>query len=189
MIFSEQGEQELAAWMRAAQEGDRLAYDRLLRKLATALRPIVRYKRPFLQGVDVEDIVQDILLSLHSVRASYDPARPFVPWLMAIVRNRMADASRRYSRRAENEVNTGESPETFSLVETKDVHGELIDEEAVARAIGALPAGQRAAVEMLKIRGLSLREAAAASGLSIAALKTAVHRAVHSLRKTLREKI
>jgi RNA polymerase sigma factor (sigma-70 family) len=188
MIFSERREQELAAWMRAAQDGDRVAYDRLLKILAAGLRPIVRHKRPFLQGADVEDIVQDILLSLHSVRSSYDPARPFMPWLMAIVRNRMADAARRYARRVENEVDTGEFPETFSQVETKDMHGDLIDEEAAAHAIDALPAGQRQAIEMLKIRGLSLREASVASGLSIAALKVAVHRAVHALRKTLREK-
>lgn len=188
MIFDEHGENELAAWMRAAQDGNHAAYDRLLKRLAVGLRSIVRHKRPFLQPADVEDIVQDILLSLHAVRSTYDPDRPFTPWLMAIVRNRMADAARRYARRAENEVDGGEFPETFSPVETKDLQGDLIDEEAVALAIDALPAGQKKAIEMLKVRGLSLREASAASGLSIAALKVAVHRAVHSLRKTIREK-
>jgi RNA polymerase sigma-70 factor (ECF subfamily) len=188
MIFDEHGERELTAWMRAAQEGDRAAYDRLLQTLTTGLRQIIRRKRPFLQPADVEDIVQDILLSLHSVRSSYDPARPFMPWLMAIVRNRMADAARRYARCAENEVDGVEFPETFSPVATKDIEADFIDEEAVALAIDALPAGQRKAFQMLKGRGLSLREASAASGLSIAALKVAVHRAVHSLRKTMREK-
>lgn len=188
MIFDEHGENELAAWMRAAQDGNHAAYDRLLKRLAMGLRPIIRHKRPFLQPADVEDIVQDILLSLHAVRSSYDPDRPFMPWLMAIVRNRMADAARRYARRADNEVDGGEFPETFSPVETKDLQGDLIDEEAVALAIDALPAGQKKAIEMLKVRGLSLREASTASGLSIAALKVAVHRAVHSLRKTIREK-
>lgn len=186
MIFDEHGERELTAWMRAAQDGDHAAYDRLLKTLATGLRPVIRRRRPFLQPADVEDIVQDVLLSLHSVRSTYDPDRPFMPWLMAIVRNRMADAARRYARRAENEVDGGEFPETFSPVETKDTQADLIDEEAVALAIDALPAGQKKAIEMLKVRGLSLREASAASGLSIAALKVAVHRAVHSLRKTMR---
>jgi RNA polymerase sigma factor (sigma-70 family) len=188
MMFDEDREGELTAWMRAAQEGDRAAYDRLLKTLATGLRPAIRRRRPFLQPADVEDIVQDILLSLHSVRSSYDPGRPFMPWLMAIVRNRMADAARRYARRAENEVDGGEFPETFSPVETKDTHGDLIDEEAMALAIDALPAGQKTAIELLKVRGLSLREASTATGLSIAALKVAVHRAVHSLRRTMREK-
>lgn len=188
MIFTGQREQQLAAWMRAAQDGDHAAYDTLLKTLATGLRRIVRRRRPFLQAADIEDIVQDILLSLHAVRSSYDPDRPFMPWLMAIVRNRMVDAARRYARRAENEVDGVEFPETFSPIETKDTHGDLIDEEAVALAIEALPAGQRKAIQMLKVRGLSLREASAASGLSIAALKVAVHRAVHSLRRTMREK-
>lgn len=38
---------------------------------------------------------------------------------------------------------------------------------------------------MLKLRGLSLKEAAAASGTSIGALKVATHRAINALRKTL----
>ena len=59
--------------------------------------------------------MQDILLSLHSVRATYDPARPFLPWLLTIARNRMADGSRRQMRRAANEVSVAEYPETFSV--------------------------------------------------------------------------
>lgn len=185
MIFDEHGERELTAWMRAAQDGDYAAYDRLLKTLATGLRSVIRRRRPFLQLADVEDIVQDVLLSLHSVRSSYDPGRPFIPWLMAIVRNRMADAARRYARRTENEVDAGEFPETFSPVETKDTLGDLIDQEAMALAIDALPADRKGNRDAQGQRA-SLREASAASGLSIAALKVAVHRAVHSLRKTMR---
>jgi len=51
---------------------------------------------------------------------------------------------------------------------------------------GVLPPGQRQAVELLKLRELSLKEASALTGLSIGALKLATHRAMVSLRRTLR---
>ena len=41
------------------------------------------------------------------------------------------------------------------------------------------------AFEMLKLREMSLKEAAVHSGLTIAALKVAVHRGMHALRKML----
>jgi RNA polymerase sigma factor (sigma-70 family) len=184
-IFAED-ERELTVLMCAAQGGDAAAYERLLRLLASALRRTVAQRRRFLQSADVEDIVQDILLSVHSVRASYDPARPFMPWLMAIVHNRMADAARRHVRRAANETAGGELTETFVADETKDTEERLAEAGELARALGALPAGQRRALEMLKIRELSLREAAEVSGSSVAALKVAVHRAMLSLRKAVK---
>ena len=60
------------------------------------------------------------------------------------------------------------------------------DPDALARAIQALPPGQRQAVELLKLRELSLKEASALTGMSIGALKIATHRAIASLRRTLR---
>jgi RNA polymerase sigma-70 factor (ECF subfamily) len=52
-------------------------------------------------------------------------------------------------------------------------------------AIANLPRGQRDAIEMLKLREMSLKEAASASGMSVAALKVAVHRGMKTLRKTM----
>lgn len=48
-----------------------------------------------------------------------------------------------------------------------------------------LPPGQCEAVEMLKLRELSLKEAADTTGMSIGALKVAVHRAIKALRRVL----
>ena len=50
-------------------------------------------------------------------------------------------------------------------------------------AIERLPAGQREAVRMLRLEEMSLKEAATASGMSVAALKVATHRAWKTLRK------
>jgi RNA polymerase sigma factor (sigma-70 family) len=176
---------QLGILMRAAQDGDSAAYLRLLQALLPRLRRVVRQRRQFLQPADVEDLVQDILLSLHAVRATYDPDRPFLPWLLTIAHNRMADGSRRQMRRAAKEVSVAEYPETFFDDPTNTGLSGYGDPAALRRAIGRLPDGQRKAIEMLKLREMSLKEAELASGMSISALKVAVHRGVHNLRKAL----
>jgi len=52
-------------------------------------------------------------------------------------------------------------------------------------AVDGLPPGQRDAIRMTKLEGLSLKEAAVASGMSVAALKVATHRGLKNLRKLI----
>ncbi len=178
-------DQRFSALMRAAQTGDARAYSDLLKEITPRLRSAVRQQRPFLQPQDVEDLVQDVLLSLHAVRATYDSRRPFMPWLMAIARNRLADGARRYARRAAHETDVEASSVTFPDQEANKESAEHHDPEALKRAIEGLPPGQRQAIEMLKLREMSLKEASEATGMSVGSLKVSVHRAVASLRKAL----
>ena len=171
--------------MRAAQDGDSRAYFQLLNEVMPLLRRVVRRQCGMLQPTDVEDLVQDILLSLHSVRATYDPERPFLPWLLAIARNRVADGARRRIRQTANEETVAEYPETFSGGQTNIMNDDYGDPEALRKAIGNLPSGQRQAVELLKLREMSLKEAASTSGMSIAALKVSAHRGIASLRRMM----
>ena len=174
--------------MCAAQRGDAAAYVELLREITPRLRKIVMRQRGFAGIADVEDLVQDMLLSLHAARATYDPARPFVPWLLAIVRNRLADGARRYARTLGREVLVDPDDVTFFEVATNDGFEDRGETEALRAAVEALPASQRQAIELLKLKELSLKEAAAASGSSVAALKVATHRALRALRRTLATK-
>jgi RNA polymerase sigma-70 factor (ECF subfamily) len=180
----QQDDHAFATLMQAAQGGDTQAYILLLKEITPRLRQIVRGQRRFLKSEDIEDIVQDVLLSLHAVRATYDAQRPFMPWLIAITRNRLADAARRYTRRAAHEVQVENLAVTFSD-EGTSIGGEYRDPEALSQVIRTLPPGQRDAIEMLKLREMSLKEAAAASGTSVGALKVSVHRAMATLRKAL----
>jgi len=175
----------LAMQMRAAQDGDAQAYAALLRTLTPKLRQIIGNQRRFLQAADIEDLVQDVLLSLHAVRSTYDPERPFMPWLLTIMRNRLADAARRYARRGVHEVQVERPDVTFSDPPANTEAEVFGDPEALQRAIRELPEGQRQAIEMLKIREMSLKEAAVKSGASVGALKVSVHRAMTALHKAL----
>jgi RNA polymerase sigma factor (sigma-70 family) len=176
----------LGELMRAAQRGDGAAYVELLRTITPRIRSFVSGQRGFAGKAEVEDLVQDVLLSIHTVRATYDPSRPFVPWLLAIVRNRLADGARRYARVARREVHVDDDV-TFSRPATNDETEEMGATTALYDAVRALPEGQRQAIELLKLEELSLKEASRVSGTSVGALKVATHRAMATLRRTLRK--
>jgi RNA polymerase sigma-70 factor (ECF subfamily) len=178
-------DEPLRGLMRAAQDGDADAYRALLLAVTPRLRRLIRGRRAFLDPQDIEDLVQDVLLSVHAVRHTYDPARPFLPWLLAIVRNRLADAARRYVRQHGREVRVDDLDVTFADLTTNIPDEGIGDEEALAHAIQQLPQGQRQAIELLKLREMSLKEAAAHTGSSVSALKVATHRAMASLRRAL----
>jgi RNA polymerase sigma-70 factor (ECF subfamily) len=183
--MTESQDQHLSSLMRSAQDGDSAGYAKLLQEIAPLVRQAIRWRLPFLQPQDVEDLLQDVLLSLHAARATYDPARPFLPWLKAIVRNRIADGARRYTRRVANEVACDPLPETSAGEEENIPTAGYRDGQALKRALADLPPGQRRAIELTKLQEMSLREAAAVSGTSVGALKVAVHRGIGALRKAL----
>lgn len=172
--------------MRSAQAGDARAYAELLGKITPRIRQIVSNRRRFLQQVDIEDLVQEVLLSLHAVRGTYDPERSFMPWLVAITQYRLADAARRYYRHAGRQ-NDIEQLSVIFAEETANSDVEAYgDRDALKLAIEKLPPGQREAIRLLKLRELSLKEAAEATGTSVDALKVSVYRAMVTLRRTLK---
>jgi RNA polymerase sigma factor (sigma-70 family) len=178
-------EQDFPVLMRAAQAGDAGAYSALLKLLTPRVRDMVRQRLRSLPPQDLDDLVQDILLSVHAARATYDPDRPFLPWLAAIARNRMADNARRYARRAAHEVLADRPAETFPAEDANMSADRYGDAEALAQAMTKLPHSQRRAIELMKLREMSLKEAAAVIGTSIGALKVSVHRGISALRKAL----
>jgi RNA polymerase sigma-70 factor (ECF subfamily) len=180
-------DRRLVELMNAAQAGDGEAYAELLRAVPPMLRRVIGRRRPFLQPDEVEDLIQDVLISLHAVRATFDATRPFTPWLLAIVRNRLADAARRHARLSAHEIRVEDLDVTFSTADANPSVEGYGDQQALRRAIEALPAGQRKAIELLKLQEMSLKDAAAASGTTVGALKVATHRAMAALRRLLKE--
>jgi len=150
-------EDHLGALMKRSQGGDHSAYDQLLRQSADRVRRTLRRRHPYLSQADAEDLVQDVLLSVHAVRSTYDVKRPFMPWLMTIARNRTADMARRYARRSAREVLVENYPETFDETETNYTDDTYGDPDALRDALTRLPQGQRTAIELLKLREMSLK--------------------------------
>jgi RNA polymerase sigma-70 factor (ECF subfamily) len=179
------GNRDWSRLMGCAQDGDRAAYRALLQDMTPYLRSLAG--RCFKEPGDIEDAVQDILLTVHAVRHAYDPRRPFGPWLVAIANRRIIDRLRRLTRARFREIELTAEHETFSAppANLSSNLGEVSVNAALHEAIENLPPEQRQAIRLLKLKEMSLKEAAAASGRSISALKVATHRAIKSLRKIL----
>ena len=175
-------ELDWSIYMARAQGGDRDAYRRLLEDVAPYLRSIAA--RHLRNSWDIEDVVQEVLLTVHAVRHTYDPARPFGPWLVAIANRRAVDALRRQGRSRAREVVLETEHETFAVPQANLAEA-ASDGRVLRDAVAQLPPGQRDAIRMLKLKEMSLKEAAAVSGMTVAALKVATHRALKSLRKVL----
>jgi len=181
---SDSPERQRAAWMAAAQGGDRRAYERVLAESVPLIRAAARR-----QGVAtdlIDDVVQETLLAVHRVRHTYDPARSYDAWLSAIASRRAVDALRSHGRRDRRELHDEHALDTHADVGDATLAAER-DQEArrLRDAIASLPPGQREAVEELGLKEHSLAEAAAHTGRQTGALKVNLHRALKALRTRL----
>jgi RNA polymerase sigma-70 factor (ECF subfamily) len=163
-------------WMAAAQQGDADAYQRLLTELLPFVSGIVRGRI----GNDpaAEDIVQEVLLSIHAARHTFRPERLLEPWVRTIARNAVIDWARRQARARgrESTVDAAELP-----APARDSPSTILS-PGVERALSSLPEAQRQAVVMLKLEGLTVAEAAERAGTTPGALKLRAHRGYRALR-------
>lgn len=168
--------------MAAAQAGDTRAYEVLLRECLPLLRAVCRAR--LRDANEAEDAVQDTLLTIHRARDSYNAARPFRPWLVAIAERRALDRVRARGRRVRREMPADAAGEIASGEPGAEAGLDARRAAANLRqAIGDLPPAQRAALGLTKIEELTLVEASQRSGMSVGALKVATHRALHALRR------
>ena len=175
-------EARLAALMASAQDGDRAAYQRLLRACLPLIRSVARGQG--VPGDRVDDVIQDVLLTIHRARRTYDPARPFTPWLRAIAQRRAIDALRQQGRQRTREVHAPLAYESHP--DPAAPATQALEQSDRARrlrvAVAALPDGQRQAVEELGLQERTLDEAAVSTGRTKGALKVNLHRALKTLR-------
>ncbi|MNQ84633.1 RNA polymerase sigma factor CarQ [compost metagenome] len=153
--------------MTKAQAGDRHAYTQLLRAIVPAIRTIAR--RQVSDSVLVEDVVQDVLLTVHRVRHTYDPGCPFLPWLMAITQARAIDALRHRGRNQRRETDAEEALSAIA-VEDSSEHQDI--QEQLTQIL-----------EQIHLQEMTLAQAASRHNLTISAVKSLLHRAITNLRR------
>lgn len=169
-------ESELRALWLQAQAGDEGAYRDVLGRIARLLRAYLRRRMGGWQD-DVEDLVQECLLALHLQRASYDPAQPLSAWVYAISRHKLIDFWRRNRR-------YGALNDSIDDIDELLLAGELEETSShvdLARLLAVLPDAQRRAIELTKLEGLSVAEAATRSGMTEGAIRVQVHRGLKKL--------
>jgi RNA polymerase sigma factor (sigma-70 family) len=181
-------EQSWAEAMCAERKGDRLTYETFLREFAASLRRIVRIRlnRLGLSASETEDVVQEVLIAIHSKRDQWDPSRPLMPWLNAIARYKMIDAARRLRRdvRLRIELTDEEWLDLSGQSGIDPVHNAT----DVDRMIAGLPAGQQSVVRAVGLDGDSPREAAVRLGMSEGAVRVAFHRSLKTLMAAAQKK-
>jgi RNA polymerase sigma-70 factor (ECF subfamily) len=173
-----QHENLLAAKLTAGLSGDQAAYGQFLTELRSALRTHLQKRLAALRQhhLDVEDVVQDTLLAVHRKSHTWDRETPVTAWITAIARYKLIDCMRRSG-------NVG-SEVSLEQVATLIADGEADTETTLAlrQAMATLPARMNALLQLVKIEGLSVREAALRTNSSESAVKVNIHRAVKLLR-------
>jgi RNA polymerase sigma factor (sigma-70 family) len=163
------------AMMAAAQGGDASSYHRLLSEVAAWLR---RYYARRLPPPMIDDAIQDTLIAIHEKRHTYDPARPFGPWLAAIARYKWIDTLR-----------SSKAKPTEVLDDNIPIHDH---EEAVTSAwsleclLAVIKPAQSQVIRLVKLHGLSIEEASKATGQSATLVKVNIHRGLKRLTSLLR---
>lgn len=173
--------QDLAALMQAAQNGDAAAYALLL----TAISPILKrfLKSRLFNDAALDDILQEILLAIHTARHTYRPEQPFEHWMFGIARHKLIDYFRRHGRKQSREV-SGDDLVTF-MADTANTPEEDLSYKDIRQALRRLPDQQRKVLTLAKIEGYSMAETAAKLGMSEAAVKVTAHRAYKKLKEWL----
>jgi RNA polymerase sigma-70 factor (ECF subfamily) len=167
--------------MASAQCGDGEAYESLLNEVIPILRGFVRTR--LRDAAAEEDVVQNVLMSIHRARHTYQRGRPFGAWMRAIARNAVVDAQRARGRRALRELPASDA-DAYPAPASDLTHSEQLS-PGMERALESLPPAQRQAVEMIHLRELSVAEAASAVGVSPGALRVRAHRGYRALRALL----
>ena len=162
------------AMMAAGQRGEAAPYRRLLAEL----RPwLLRYFARRLPPSVVEDAVQDTLIAIHTKRHTWQPDRPFGPWLAGVARYKWIDRLRSASRHAADEL-----PENLS---TPDHESAVTSAAALRGLMATLKPAQADVIRLVKLDGLSIDDAALRTGQSAALVKVNIHRGLARLARLI----
>lgn len=180
MLPQEETEERLRPLMIRGLEGDSGAHRQLLGLLGRYLRGYFG-RRIGSAAAEVEDLVQETLLAVHLKRDTYDRSLPFTPWAYALARYKLIDHLRRRSRQIQ--VPLEDAGALFAAEDAEE--GALRTD--LDRLLQRLPARQRTLIEDVKLKGLSLEEAAQKRGVTAVSARVMLHRALKWLNQALRD--
>lgn len=170
----------LTQLMQSALAGNQRVYQTFLGEIARHLKPFLLTRVP---PADVDDVLQDILISIHKARHTYDGRRPVLPWVAAIARFRLADYLRRhYAEARYPRTDIAELENSLSA----DVTEPAGASESISEAVLQLPERQQKILHLMHTEGYTAKEVGAQLGMKESAVKVAAHRAYKLLRTRLK---
>jgi RNA polymerase sigma-70 factor (ECF subfamily) len=181
-------ESQLKSWLLAALNGDQDAYQNFLNRVAGIVGAyFMKSMNPRNRSPQrVEELAQDVLLSIHQKRATYQTSMPVLPWVYAIARYRLIDAVRRDARRPRF-ANWEEGYEDLLWTEAQQ-GGAASSDQQVEALLEGLGDRQKEIMVLAKVEEVPLSDIAEKFEMSLSAVKVTVHRAVKTMRKRQLEK-
>jgi RNA polymerase sigma-70 factor (ECF subfamily) len=182
--LSHSKERELRALMTASLDGDGVAYHTLLEQLTGHLRAYYRYRfaRIGHGPTEAEDLLQEVLIAVHTHRHTYNRLQPFTPWIHAIARYKFLDYLR-LTKSSFKDIPIASVDELMAANDAVAVESGL----DLQRLMLKLSSKAREVMRYVKLEGLSVSEAAKRCGMSESAVKVAVHRAFKALALQIRK--
>lgn len=168
-------EADRSAWMKAALAGDARSYRLFLLSVTPQVRSVISYYGRGSAGSETEDIVQEVLLTIHLKRETWDQSRPIGPWVAAITRNKLIDVLRRRGRRVNVPIE-----ELIDDLEAEDRPPE-VDAHRVDGMLEHLDERQREIVRSISLNENSISETAVRLQMTEGAVRVALHRALRRL--------
>ena len=176
MVTSTDKYAELAAQLCAGLRGDQAAYARFLSAITPMLRRMVGKR---LANAEVEDVVQEVLISIHKARHTYDGQRPIMPWLASIANFRITDHLRKHYAQMRHQ--------TFDIADYEniltDVTEETSDNESLEELLQDVPEKHKRILTMMHVEGYTAKEVGKHMGMNESAVKVAAHRALKKIRE------
>ncbi|HEX9750318.1 MAG TPA: sigma-70 family RNA polymerase sigma factor [candidate division Zixibacteria bacterium] len=171
--------------IRAAQQGDRHAFDALVKRYQ---RQVYRWAYHLVRTHDLADeIAQDVFVRTYGALARIDPERPLGAWLCKSTTNLALNLIRKRQYRAQL------TDEVASRIAAENSGADRPDSELhrrqlmakVTRAINELPAVYRTIIGLRVKEGMSYEEIAETLNISLGTVMSRLARARGRLRKAL----
>lgn len=177
-------EHELRSLMIAGLDGDGAAYRALLERLTGHLRAYYRqrFARIGHGPTEAEDLLQEVLIAVHTNRHTYDRIQPFTPWIHAIARYKFLDYLRR-TKSSFKDMPIVNAEELMAKSDTGPVESRLDLQQLLSK----ISSKAREVIQYVKLEGLSVSEAAVRCGMSESAVKVTVHRGLKALALQIRK--
>lgn len=162
--------------MRLAQDGDLRSFEVLVRRHSEGLYRLAW--RLLRDPHEAEDVVQDVWLTAWRYLPGFRGDAALRTWLHRLTVNQVARSTRRQRPAPVDVAADGAFDRPAAEELEPPAVAEQVDRRAAVRAaVGSLSARQRAPLVLREFEGLSYEEVAATLGLSLAAVKSRLHRA------------
>jgi len=171
--------------MQMSQDGDEKSYRLLLTKIEALLKQYLYHRMSHHE--DMDDVIQEILISVHHSRHTYHPSRPFKPWLFAIAKFRLMDYLRKIYRKTGKQGQVSIDSYELEIEDESSVTNSEYDTELLHKALDQLPQKQRQIVILMKLEEHTAKEVAKKMNMKESAVKVSAHRAYKRLEVLIRD--